>query len=71
MAKAVADVNEETQGGYASNEADSKSSDHPHTRSLVHVLTSFITVTGFSHMHDSGTGGVSTQRALLGGGLWC
>ncbi|TQV99860.1 alpha-1,2-mannosidase [Cordyceps javanica] len=36
MAKAVADVNKESQGGFASNDAD---------------------VTGFSHMHDSGTGG--------------
>lgn len=37
MAKAVADVNLESQGGFASNNGN---------------------VTGFSHMHDSGTGGV-------------
>lgn len=36
MAKAVADVNGENQGGYASDNSN---------------------VTGFSHMHDSGTGG--------------
>ncbi|KAM3501635.1 hypothetical protein MY10362_005394 [Beauveria mimosiformis] len=39
MAKAVADVNEEIQGGFASNDAD---------------------ITGFSHMHDSGTGGAAS-----------
>jgi putative alpha-1,2-mannosidase len=60
MAKAVADVDKETQGGYASNDADSKSN---------HALDAFCLslphakilplVTGFSHMHDSGTGGVS------------
>jgi putative alpha-1,2-mannosidase len=37
MAKAVADVNGEDQGGYASDNSN---------------------ITGFSHMHDSGTGGV-------------
>lgn len=37
MAKAVADVNVEDQGGFASDDSN---------------------VTGFSHMHDSGTGGV-------------
>ncbi|KAG9645243.1 hypothetical protein KCU64_g11011, partial [Aureobasidium melanogenum] len=36
MAKAVADVNGENQGGYASD---------------------YSNITGFSHMHDSGTGG--------------
>ncbi|TWU70541.1 hypothetical protein ED733_000887 [Metarhizium rileyi] len=36
MAKAVADVNKELQGGFASNDGE---------------------ITGFSHMHDSGTGG--------------
>ncbi|KAG5950578.1 hypothetical protein E4U53_004814 [Claviceps sorghi] len=36
MAKAVADVDKESQGGFASNDGD---------------------ITGFSHMHDSGTGG--------------
>jgi hypothetical protein len=36
MAKAVADVNDENQGGYASD---------------------YSNITGFSHMHDSGTGG--------------
>ncbi|KJZ72922.1 hypothetical protein HIM_07685 [Hirsutella minnesotensis 3608] len=36
MAKAVADVDDEMQGGFASNDAS---------------------ITGFSHMHDSGTGG--------------
>ncbi|KAK5987008.1 putative secreted glycosidase [Cladobotryum mycophilum] len=39
MAKAVADVDQETQGGFASNGAS---------------------ITGFSHMHDSGTGGGSS-----------
>ncbi|VUC30410.1 unnamed protein product [Clonostachys rosea] len=39
MAKAVADVNKETQGGFASNDG---------------------LITGFSHMHDSGTGGGSS-----------
>ncbi len=39
MAKAVADVNTELQGGFASDDGD---------------------ITGFSHMHDSGTGGVRT-----------
>ncbi|KAI1303274.1 glycoside hydrolase family 92 protein [Xylaria venustula] len=39
MAKAVADVTEDNQGGYASNGSP---------------------VTGFSHMHDSGTGGASS-----------
>ena len=38
MAKAVADVDGERQGGFASDGSN---------------------VTGFSHMHDSGTGGVS------------
>lgn len=38
MAKAVADVNGENQGGFASDGSN---------------------ITGFSHMHDSGTGGVS------------
>jgi len=38
MAKAVADVNGEDQGGFASDGSN---------------------ITGFSHMHDSGTGGVS------------
>ncbi|EPE04493.1 hypothetical protein F503_03555 [Ophiostoma piceae UAMH 11346] len=39
MAKAVADVNTENQGGFASDNGD---------------------ITGFSHMHDSGTGGGSS-----------
>ncbi|ORY63006.1 glycosyl hydrolase family 92-domain-containing protein [Pseudomassariella vexata] len=39
MAKAVSDVTEDNQGGYASNGSP---------------------VTGFSHMHDSGTGGASS-----------
>ena len=39
MAKAVADVNGEDQGGFASDNSN---------------------ITGFSHMHDSGTGGVSS-----------
>ena len=39
MAKAVADVNGDDQGGYASDGSN---------------------ITGFSHMHDSGTGGVSS-----------
>lgn len=38
MAKAVADTNQDNQGGFA---------------------TDSTAVTGFSHMHDSGTGGVS------------
>ena len=38
MAKAVADVDGEDQGGYASDGSN---------------------INGFSHMHDSGTGGVS------------
>lgn len=38
MAKAVADVNGDNEGGYASDNSN---------------------ITGFSHMHDSGTGGVS------------
>lgn len=38
MAKAVADVTGEKQGGFASDGSN---------------------ITGFSHMHDSGTGGVS------------
>jgi putative alpha-1,2-mannosidase len=38
MAKAVADVNGEDQGGFASDGSN---------------------IIGFSHMHDSGTGGVS------------
>ena len=38
MAKAVADVNGDDQGGFASDGSN---------------------ITGFSHMHDSGTGGVS------------
>ena len=37
MAKAVADVNGENQGGFASDGSG---------------------IIGFSHMHDSGTGGV-------------
>lgn len=61
MAKAVADVNGENQGGFASDGSN---------------------VTGFSHMHDSGTGGVSwlsfcesgliALRMVLGrvGGWW-
>lgn len=40
MAKAVADVNGEDQGGFASDGSN---------------------ITGFSHMHDSGTGGVSCK----------
>ena len=40
MAKAVADTNEDNQGGFASDST---------------------AVTGFSHMHDSGTGGVSQE----------
>jgi len=42
MAKAVADVNGEDQGGFASDGSN---------------------ITGFSHMHDSGTGGVSTHAS--------
>ena len=40
MAKAVADVNVENQGGYSTGQDTGN-------------------ITGFSHMHDSGTGGVS------------
>jgi len=43
MAKAVADVTGEKQGGFASDGSN---------------------ITGFSHMHDSGTGGVSQPRLL-------
>lgn len=38
MAKAVADVNGDNEGGFAADNSN---------------------ITGFSHMHDSGTGGVS------------
>lgn len=44
MAKAVADVNGEDQGGFSSDGSN---------------------ITGFSHMHDSGTGGVSLTVLLL------
>ena len=44
MAKAVADVSGEIQGGYASDNT---------------------AVVGFSHMHDSGTGGVRANGPLL------
>jgi len=40
MAKAVADVDGDKEGGFASDHSN---------------------VTGFSHMHDSGTGGVSAS----------
>jgi len=43
MAKAVADVTGEKQGGFASDGSN---------------------ITGFSHMHDSGTGGVSLPDLL-------
>lgn len=43
MAKAVADVNGEDQGGFASDGSN---------------------ITGFSHMHDSGTGGVSIRPSF-------
>ena len=46
MAKAVADVNGEDQGGFASDGSN---------------------ITGFSHMHDSGTGGVSCADFLIWG----
>ena len=44
MAKAVADVTGENQGGFASDGSD---------------------ITGFSHMHDSGTGGVSVGPSFV------
>jgi putative alpha-1,2-mannosidase len=47
MAKAVADVNTEIQGGFASDDGE---------------------ITGFSHMHDSGTGGVLYLDLQYG---WC
>lgn len=43
MAKAVADVNDEDQGGFSFGDGN---------------------VTGYSHMHDSGTGGVSVTFSL-------
>ncbi|RYP90953.1 hypothetical protein DL770_002958 [Monosporascus sp. CRB-9-2] len=43
MAKAVADVNTEIQGGFASDDGE---------------------ITGFSHMHDSGTGGILVRVGL-------
>lgn len=45
MAKAVADVSGEKEGGFASDNSG---------------------MTGFSHMHDSGTGGVSRRTQLPG-----
>lgn len=56
MAKAVADVNVENQGGFSSfpeniTECLGCLSSPPYTGNI----------TGFSHMHDSGTGGVSTD----------
>lgn len=56
MAKAVADVNTELQGGFASDDGESEA---PLTVEAYKILTSYAAVTGFSHMHDSGTGGVS------------
>ncbi len=44
MAKAVADVNTESQGGFASDDG---------------------AITGFSHLHDSGTGGVSYSPPMM------
>jgi putative alpha-1,2-mannosidase len=44
MAKAVADVGSENQGGFSSEA---------------------VTIGGFSHMHDSGTGGVSLIKVSL------
>ena len=44
MAKAVADVNGEDQGGFASDGSN---------------------ITGFSHLHDSGTGGVSLYECQV------
>ena len=48
MAKAGADVNVENQGGFSTE---------PVAPGNITTLTG--NITGFSHMHDSGTGGVS------------
>ena len=58
MAKAVADVNTELQGGFASDDGESRSR-NLQLLYVVTVLMIMMIVTGFSHMHDSGTGGVS------------
>lgn len=60
MAKAVADGDKEIQGGFASNDGDSM---HSATVSTVKTFTDLNLVTGFSHMHDSGTGGVSISSS--------
>lgn len=57
MAKAVADVgSSERQGGYASDDGESKNSTCRCERDT--WANNSYAVTGFSHMHDSGTGGV-------------
>lgn len=57
MAKAAADVgSSERQGGYASDDGDSKKSTCRCERGT--WANNSYAVTGFSHMHDSGTGGV-------------
>lgn len=63
MAKAVADGNKEIQGGFASNDGESKPPKLFQRSTASNVLTTELQVTGFSHMHDSGTGGVSWDRA--------
>lgn len=59
MAKAVADGNKEIQGGFASNDGESKPPELLILPTASTDLTTGHQVTGFSHMHDSGTGGVS------------
>lgn len=61
MAKAVPDVNsDERQGGYASDDGESENSWYPYFFCIrAEKLTHPYSVSGFSHMHDSGTGGVS------------
>jgi putative alpha-1,2-mannosidase len=52
MAKAGADVNAENQGGFSTDGTEGVSPPVP-------GFTTEGNITGFSHMHDSGTGGVS------------
>lgn len=68
MAKAVADVVNDNSGGYASDGGDSKNTVLYYILQPFHccvekthykLMPDVIIVTGFSHMHDSGTGGVS------------
>jgi putative alpha-1,2-mannosidase len=57
MAKAGADVNAENQGGFSTDGTEG-----------VLPIPGFTTegnITGFSHMHDSGTGGVSHEQQAM------